>query len=119
MHFVDRMAVPTPPQIHRGVKHFDFPNLQVCRAMMEGNFPLKGSLFLVGFMLAEGRGGEHCKGAPMCQTLCSVLAIGCHRCFKVFDEDSSKTLSFKEFKRACRIYGFRANLSLGIRPGAR
>jgi len=30
--------------------------------------------------------------------------------FSVFDEDSSKTLSFKEFKRACRIYGFRANL---------
>ncbi|CAE7365634.1 unnamed protein product [Symbiodinium sp. KB8] len=30
--------------------------------------------------------------------------------FSVFDEDGSKSLSLKEFKRACRIYGFRGNL---------
>mmetsp|Transcript_4417 Transcript_4417/g.10265 ORF Transcript_4417/g.10265 Transcript_4417/m.10265 type:complete len:605 (-) Transcript_4417:189-2003(-) len=30
--------------------------------------------------------------------------------FAVFDEDSSKSLSLKEFKRACRIYGFRGHL---------
>jgi len=30
--------------------------------------------------------------------------------FAVFDEDNSKSLSLKEFKRACRIYGFRGHL---------
>ena len=36
-----------------------------------------------------------------------------HVCaFQVFDEDGSKSLSLKEFKRACRIYGFRGFLSL-------
>ncbi|CAE7503267.1 unnamed protein product [Symbiodinium natans] len=30
--------------------------------------------------------------------------------FAVFDEDGSKSLSLKEFKRACRIYGFRGFL---------
>lgn len=30
--------------------------------------------------------------------------------FTVFDEDNSKSLSLKEFKRACRIYGFRGHL---------
>lgn len=30
--------------------------------------------------------------------------------FSVFDEDNSKSLSLKEFKRACRIYGFRGHL---------
>jgi|Cyp1metagenome_2_1107374.scaffolds.fasta_scaffold13550_3 hypothetical protein len=31
---------------------------------------------------------------------------------EVFDEDNSKSLSLKEFKRACRIYGFRGHLTL-------
>ena len=35
---------------------------------------------------------------------------------EVFDEDNSKSLSLKEFKRACRIYGFRGHLCL-VREG--